>query len=90
MLLTRAVSDLLLLAVTRTTIIKDTRMVSVGAHILQRGRITVVEVDADDFAAVTSGSALNIDIALALVVTVTARAIDFAVVFSIEVDDLRP
>lgn len=90
MLLTRAVSDLLRLAVTRTTIIKDTRMVSVGAQILQCSRITVVEVDADDFAAITSGSTLNIDIALALVVTVTARAIDFAVVFSIEVDDLRP
>jgi hypothetical protein len=65
-------------------------MVSVGTHILQSGRITVVEVDAHDFTAVTRSSALNIDIPLALAVTVAAGAIDFAVVFGIEVDDLLP
>lgn len=64
-------------------------MVSIGTHIFQSGRITVVEVDADHFAAITRCSALNIDVPLALVVTVTAGAIDFAVVFGIEVDDLQ-
>jgi hypothetical protein len=64
-------------------------MVSIGAYILQCGRITVVEVDADYFAAIASGSALNIDIPLALLATVTAGAIDFAVVFGIEIDDLQ-
>jgi hypothetical protein len=61
----------------------------VGAHILQSGRVTVVEVDANYFAAVASSSTLNIDIPFALLVTVTAGAIDFAIVFGIEVDDLQ-
>lgn len=87
--LTRAVSDLLRLAVVAAAIVENARVVGVGADILQGSGVPVVQVNADNFTTVVCGSALHVDIALALGVAVTAGAVDLAVVFGVEVDDLE-
>lgn len=64
-------------------------MVGVGADVLQGSGVPIVQVDADNFTTVVCGSALNVDIALALGAAVAAGAVDLAVVFGVEVDDLE-
>lgn len=63
-------------------------MISIGADILQSSSVAVVGVDADDFAAIVGRSAFDIDVSLALRAAVTARSVDLAVVFGVEVDNV--
>jgi hypothetical protein len=61
---------------------------SISADVNQSSCITIFLVDTNNLTTVPSSDTLNIDIALALAGAVTARAIHFAVVFGVEVDNL--
>jgi hypothetical protein len=87
--LTRAVSNLFRLAATCATIVEHTWMISVCANVDKCRGIAVVRVDAGDFTTVTGSDALDVDVALALGAAVAAGAVDLAVVFGVEVDDLE-
>lgn len=82
-------SNLLRFAVTFATIVGDTWRVGISADIDQSGCIAVGEVDTSDLTAIDGGGAFDVDVALALAIAVSARAVDFAVVFGIEIYDLE-
>lgn len=52
------------------------------------GLVTVVGVDSHQLTTVVGSSALHVDSAGAVALAVTARAVDLAVVFGVEVDNL--
>jgi 2-polyprenyl-3-methyl-5-hydroxy-6-metoxy-1,4-benzoquinol methylase len=56
---------------------------------LERSGITVVGVDASKSTTATSLNTLDVDVTLALGGAVSARAVEFAVVVCVEVDDLE-
>lgn len=84
--LTRAVSDLLRLAVSRATVVEDARVASVRADVDKSGRVSVHRVDARQLATVVRRHALDVDVALALAGAVAARPVQLAVVLGVEVD----
>lgn len=87
--LATAGTSLLRFAVALAAIICDTWLVSVCAHVIQGSCITVNSVDTNNLPAVNSSCALDIDVALTLAIAVSARPVNFAIVFGIEVDDLE-
>ena len=87
-LLLRAVTDLLRLAAASTALIHNTGVRSIGADVLKRSRVPIVGVDARDLSSVSGGDALDVDVPLALGLAVPAGAVDLAVVFGVEVDDV--
>lgn len=48
-------------------------MVGVGADVDEGGCVAVVEVDADDLASVIGRGALDVDVALALIIALVSR-----------------
>lgn len=64
-------------------------MVGVGANILERRSVAEVRVDTSQFATVARSHALYVDVALALAAAVAAGAVKLAVIFDVEVDDLK-
>jgi hypothetical protein len=64
-------------------------MISISTNVDKCGCVPIVLVDAGNFTTVAGSDALDVDVALALGAAVAAGAVDLAVVFSVEVDDLR-
>lgn len=89
MRLTRTISNLLWLTAVAAAIVEDAGVVGVGANVYQGRSVAIVQVNADNFTTVVCGSPFDVDIALALGAAVTAGAVDLAVVFGVEVDDLE-
>ena len=86
---TRAGSALFRLAASCTSIVHLTRGLGVVAGVLDRRSIFVVGVDASKLTTLDSSHTLDVDVALALLRTVTARTVQLAVVIDVEVLEKR-
>lgn len=84
--LTRAVSNLLGLAVAGATVVEHTRVVGISADVDESGGVSIDRVNAGQLAAIVGSRALNVDVALALAGAVAARAVQLAVVLGVEVN----
>lgn len=87
--LTRADSGLLRLTATSAASVHLALGLGIRADVLEGRSVTVVGVDACEFATVDRGDALNVDVALALLGAVSAGAVQLSIVLDVEVDDVH-